>query len=147
MARNTHDDAEVVERDESLGLGITAFVLGEPETPTMSGIVRKFNTGATQDAAVRKSQPVYSGVLKYFPDALLAVAKVSKLGNDQHNPGEPLHWAREKSTDQLDAAVRHIIDHAKGLPVDSDGGSHLAKAAWRILAQLQLLLEKEKPAG
>lgn len=115
-------------RDEVTGLGDTLPI--KPNTD--------------KDAALRKSQPVYSGVLKYFPDALLEVAKVSKLGNDQHNPGEPMHWAREKSTDQLDAAVRHILDYAKGIPIDSDGGSHLAKAAWRILAQLQLLVEAEK---
>lgn len=92
----------------------------------------------------RKERPVYSGVLKYFPDAMLAVANISYLGNQQHNPGEPMHWARHKSTDQLDAAVRHIIDYGNNKPVDSDGGHHLAKAAWRILAELQLLLEKER---
>jgi hypothetical protein len=94
------------------------------------------------EKAYRKARPVYSGVLKYFPDALLAVAAISQLGNDQHNPGEPLHWARHKSTDQLDAAIRHLIDHAKGTPTDADGGSHLAKAAWRVLAELQLEIER-----
>lgn len=94
-------------------------------------------------AEERKQRPVYSGVLAYFPDALQAVAQVSWMGNAQHNPGEPLHWARHKSTDQLDAATRHLIDHAKGITVDTDGGYHLAKAAWRVLAELQLVLEEE----
>lgn len=96
------------------------------------------------DATERKQRPVYSGVLAYFPDALLEVANVSYLGNEQHNPGQPLHWAREKSTDQLDAAMRHLIDRAKGLVRDTDGGRHLAKAAWRILAELQLEIERER---
>ena len=81
----------------------------------------------------------------YFPDALAAVAEVSRMGNEQHNPGQPLHWAREKSTDQMDAAVRHIIDGGTSR-LDTDGGRHLAKAAWRILAQLQLEIEENKIA-
>ena len=92
----------------------------------------------------RKDRPLYSGVLRYFPDALLEVAKVSKSGNDQHNPGEPLHWAREKSTDQLDALLRHLTDHARGEILDEDGERHLAKVAWRALAQLQLDLEEHE---
>lgn len=81
----------------------------------------------------------------YFPDALAAVAQVSKVGNDQHNPGEPLHWARGKSMDQLNTAFRHMIDHGTGNVYD-DGGKtrHLAKAAWRILAALQLSIEDEE---
>ena len=91
----------------------------------------------------RKQRPVYSGVLAYFPDALMEVAYVSWLGNQQHNPGQPLHWAREKSTDHLDCIARHLIDHSKD-PVDDDGGLHLAKDAWRALAALQLYLEAKK---
>lgn len=91
----------------------------------------------------RKATPIFSGVLAYFPDAIKAVAQVSKAGNDQHNPGQPLHWAREKSTDQLDAATRHLTDYASGNKLDTDGMPHLAKAAWRCLAQLQLDLEND----
>lgn len=89
------------------------------------------------DAAARKATPIYSGVIKYFPLALAAVARVSKKGNDQHNPGQPLHWAREKSTDHEDCIARHLTDHAAGVMLDSDGESHLAKIAWRALAALQ----------
>ena len=93
----------------------------------------------------RKNMPIYSGVLKYFPDALLEISKVSKAGNDKHNPGEPLHWNREKSTDESDALIRHLIDHEKGDLIDeSDGQLHLAHAAWRILAWLQKELENAK---
>jgi hypothetical protein len=95
-------------------------------------------------AVNRKQRPVYSGVIKYFPDALMELSYTSWVGNDQHNKGEPLHWAREKSTDQLDACVRHIINHSKGEIKDTDGVYHLAKAAWRVLAELQLIIENEK---
>lgn len=87
----------------------------------------------------RKNTPVYSGVIRYFPDALKAVAACSKAGNDQHNAGEPLHWAREKSGDELDALTRHLIDAGK---IDSDGIRHSAKIAWRALANLQKELEE-----
>lgn len=90
----------------------------------------------------RKSLPIWSGVLAYFPDALLEVSRVSKIGNDQHNPGEPLRWSREKSTDHMDCVIRHMIDDMSN-PVDSDGGRHLAKAVWRLLARLQLNIEQE----
>lgn len=86
------------------------------------------------DAAARKALPIYSGVLKYFPDALLAVADVSKRGNDQHNPGQPLHWAKEKSADEADALLRHLVDAGA---FDADGVRHSAKVAWRALALLQ----------
>jgi len=96
-----------------------------------------------KDKQARKQRPVYSGVLSYFPDALLEVAYVSFIGNQQHNPGEPLHWAKEKSTDEPDCIVRHMIDHLEN-PVDDDGSLHLAKAAWRALANLQRYLDGVK---
>lgn len=92
----------------------------------------------------RKQYPVFTGLLMYFPDAIAAVAHVSKLGNDQHNPGLPLHWAREKSTDQTDTTIRHMMDHGVGATKDADGSYHLAKAAWRVLAELQLTIERER---
>ena len=93
------------------------------------------------DAKERKQTPIYSGVIAYFPLVWAEVAKVSWKGNDQHNKGQPLHWAREKSADQLDSAVRHIVDHSMN-PVDTDETYHLAKAIWRLSAELQLILEK-----
>jgi len=88
----------------------------------------------------RKERPVYSGVLKYFPDAIAEVAYVSYVGNQQHNPGQPMHWNRHKSTDQGDCIVRHQLE-AGG--IDDDRLRHSAKVAWRALAQLQLELEAE----
>lgn len=90
------------------------------------------------DGAERKEFPIATGVMDYFPDALVAVAHVSKVGNDQHNPGQPLHWAREKSTDQDDTLMRHFLERGK---IDADGQRHTAKMVWRALAILQLEIE------
>jgi len=88
----------------------------------------------------RKNQPVYSGVLKYFPNAMKEIAICSKVGNDQHHPEKPLHWDKNKSTDNEDAMVRHLIDHSIE-PMDDDGVLHLTKVAWRALASLEIYLE------
>jgi hypothetical protein len=95
--------------------------------------------GLPTDPKQRKDIPIVSGVLDYFPDALAAVAEVSRIGNDQHNPGQPLHWARDKSTDHADCIGRHLIDRGK---IDVDGSRHSAKLAWRSLALLQTELEE-----
>lgn len=92
------------------------------------------------DPKERKGIPLASGVLDYFPSALIEVAKVSKAGNDQHNPGEPLHWAQEKSTDHADTLLRHLFERGS---FDTDGQRHSAKLAWRALALLQMELQNE----
>lgn len=88
----------------------------------------------------RKNTPVFSGVIKYFPKALMEVSRVSLAGNNQHHPNKPLHWDRNKSTDELDALTRHLIDAGK---IDNDGIRHSAKVAWRALANLEKELENE----
>ena len=88
----------------------------------------------------RKSMPVYTGVLKYFPNALKYVSKVSLAGNDQHHPDKPLHWDKSKSKDHLDALTRHLIDADK---IDDVGLLHLGKVAWRALAALEDYLENK----
>ena len=95
-------------------------------------------TNLPTSAAERKATPIATGVLDYFPLAIAEIARVSKAGNDQHNPGQPLHWARGKSTDHADCIVRHLIDRGT---VDTDGMRHSAKVAWRSLALLQVELE------
>ena len=89
----------------------------------------------------RKQRPLAHGVLDYFPDALMEVAYCSFVGNEQHNPGEPLHWAKEKSTDEADALLRHLAERGT---MDSDGVRHSAKVAWRALALLQREIDAEK---
>lgn len=86
------------------------------------------------DAATRNKYPMADGLLYYFPNALAEISFVSRVGNEQHNPGEPMHWAREKSTDHANKIIRHLIDAGK---FDTDGTRHSAKAAWRALALLE----------
>lgn len=90
-------------------------------------------------AAERKRVPVASGVLDYFPAAIAAIAALSFQGNEQHNAGEPLHWARGKSNDHSDTMLRHFLERGT---LDEDGHRHSAKMAWRALALLQLELEE-----
>ena len=99
--------------------------------------------GAKTDAQCRKETPIYSGVVAYFPLAWEELARVSFAGNEQHNPGTPLHWDRSKSGDELDACMRHLTDRAKGIVYDTDKQRHLAKALWRIAAALQKEIEAD----
>jgi hypothetical protein len=85
------------------------------------------------DAAERKTYPLYRGLIKYFPNALAAVAHLSWKGNQQHHPDKPLHWDMSKSTDELDALMRHILDE------DWDA------VAWRALAHLERELTNAHP--
>ncbi len=89
----------------------------------------------------RKQRPVFTGLLKYFPDACMEVAHVSYIANEQHNPGQPMHWAKEKSIGTGDEIVRHLMDKEV---FDTDGLRHKAKAAWRALELLQREIEIEK---
>ena len=95
----------------------------------------------TEDSAARKRMPIYSGVIRYFPDALAYIAEISFDGNEKHNPGEPLHWSRGKSDDHLDCVARHLVDAGTK---DSEGHRHSGMLAWRALANLQLELEEAK---
>ena len=83
------------------------------------------------DSDARKTYPVYSGLLAYFPAALAAIAHHSYVNNEKHNPGEPLHWNRAKSSDEADALLRHLME-----------GDYVGMA-WRALALLQKHLEDE----
>lgn len=77
------------------------------------------------DSAERKTYPLYTGLVKYFPDALALVANLSWKGNQQHHPDKPLHWDKSKSTDELDALMRHLLEE------------EWEAVAWRALANLQ----------
>lgn len=116
-------------------------------------------SGSTQsltlptDSAARKEYPLLSGCIKYFPAALAGVARISKIGNDKHNPGEPLHHARSKSMDHGDCILRHLMDLQDLLASASRNDSLLtpfgqqqildeaSSLAWRALALSQELHE------
>jgi hypothetical protein len=100
-------------------------------------IIMKKNTTAED----RKNSPIFTGVLKYFPDALLEISRLSLAGNKQHHPNTPLHWDKSKSMDEADALVRHLLDSGT---LDTDGIRHSAKVAWRGLALLQRELDNDK---
>lgn len=91
-----------------------------------------------EEPAARKAIPVFSGCIKYFPNALAAVAELSRIGNDQHNAGQPLHWAKEKSSDEQDCLMRHLLaTTADPEHRDPDGVLSAVKVAWRALAQVE----------
>jgi hypothetical protein len=92
------------------------------------------------DAQARKDVPVATGFVDYFPDAIAAVAELSRIGNDQHNPGKPLFWDRSKSGDESDALMRHFLQRGT---LDTDGVRHSTKVAWRALALLQKEIEAD----
>lgn len=99
------------------------------------------------DSAARKALPLARGLLDYFPAACAAVSEVSRVGNDKHNPGEPMHHARGKSSDHADCIMRHLVDRGttytelvNGQPVPM---RHSAALAWRAMALLQEELEAE----
>jgi len=93
----------------------------------------------TTDSQKRKETPLASGCLDYFPNALAAIAELSFIGNQKHNPGQPLHWARDKSTDEADCLIRHFLERGT---LDTDGIRHSVKVAWRALAMVQRELEE-----
>jgi len=108
--------------------------------PSYSCTDSRIVADAILKAEARKATPVYSGFIKYFPNAIKEVAECSMKANRQHNGDEPLHWAMEKSKDELDALMRHLIDHASGIDWDDDNIRHLTKVCWRSLAMLERTL-------
>jgi hypothetical protein len=105
------------------------------------------------DSEARKNVPLYSGCYAYFAAALAGVARWSKVGNDKHNPGQPMHHARGKSNDHADCIVRHLMDIAdiearvkrdcQGSPEQGQEIIDEADAlAWRALALSQELHEQ-----
>lgn len=105
----------------------------------MSHLAPAARTNSLPEAQVdRNDMAMADGLLDYFPNALAAVARHSKLAGDKHHPGEPLHWERGKSMDHRNKIMRHLVDSGG---VDEDGNLHSAGLAWRALALLQEELE------
>lgn len=96
------------------------------------------------DRDERNAIPIWDGCIAYFPDVWAEIAKVSVLGNKQHGLGDKLHFATGISTDHLNKIMRHNLDHAAGNVYDDNGKTmHLAKAAWRQCAALQVAIWEE----
>ncbi len=111
------------------------------ETPIGIGGAPTRATTLPTDAAERKQYPVGTGVLDYFPDAIVALAHLSWKGNEQHNANMPLHWDRSKSADEADTMIRHYLQRGT---FDTDGVRHTAKLTWRAMALLQKEIEAER---
>ena len=140
--RTLDDNAE--KRDPANARVLSSAVAPPTTPPTSSGpaVAPPPSSGRLLDrlsSEERKTYPMATGLLDYFPDACAMVSHVSYLGNQKHNPGQPLHWSRGKSADHADCVVRHMSTR------NSMDGTipHLAEAAWRALAELQIGLEKE----
>ena len=76
----------------------------------------------------RKRVPIYTGFIKYFPDAIIEVTKQSTRGMLQHDTPT---WNKDVSTDELDALMRHMIEE------------DWAAVAWRAMANLQRQCDEE----
>lgn len=112
---------------------VDSCIMGEVPIPAVIAVL-------PTDPAERNEIPMCTGFIDYFPLACAEVAKLSKAANDQHNPGEDMHWARGKSTEHRDKILKHLVDSGTK---DSDGQRHSAKVAWRAMALLQEELEAE----
>jgi hypothetical protein len=66
-----------------------------------------------------------AGLLHTSLTLLLLSLTCPTMGQQQHHPDKPLHWDMDKSTDELDALMRHIIDE------------DWVHVAWRSLANLE----------
>lgn len=91
------------------------------------------------DSAERKKYPIYSGFLAYFPHAIASVANLSYEANEQHHPGEGLHWDMGKSSDSKDCLARHTIDEILS-KTKEDRVEEARRMAWRAMENLQRLL-------
>lgn len=90
--------------------------------------------------------PLWQGCMDYFPDALLAVALISKYGLEKYELEYADHnWKQVEGAlpRYLDADGRHLL---KVNDYDPESQMlHAAHHAWNALAALQLILESGKP--
>jgi hypothetical protein len=118
--------------------------------PLESQLPTSKTTTLPTDSNERKNYPLFRGLLRYFPAALAGIARTSKLGNDKHNPGEPMYHARGKSMDHGDCILRHLMDVEDLLKAKTTGSEVTDQAvldevnqmAWRALAFSQELHER-----
>ena len=120
----------------------TAAPVATADAPRFDRLLDAFTSGE------RKTVPITTGFLDYFPDAVAEASQVSWLGNEKHNPGEPLHHARGKSSDHADCCARHLMQRG-GFDVIVINGverkvRHSAALLWRAAALCQEEIELEK---
>ena len=106
-------------------------------------------TALPVDSEERKSYPMSSGLLSYFPAALAGVSKISYEGNKKHNGDGPLQHSRWMSMDHSDCVIRHLLDMQELMAALSRGKdvdpqkilTEVSCLAWRALALSQALHE------
>lgn len=89
----------------------------------------------------RKNLPLVSGVLDFFPNAIVEVSKVSVAGAAQRGSDTLIYDESVTPEYHADCLLRHLIDKGNH---DTDGVRHSAKVAWRALALLQSEIELER---
>jgi len=95
--------------------------------------------------------PIFTVLVKQFPDAIKEVVKCSKVGHNKYpNDTDYMNFKRVDISDNpyryLEAAQRHLFESGGELTIDIEtikygSAIHLAQAAWNILAHLQIRLE------
>ncbi len=111
-----------------------------------------------RDHAARKALPIMR-VLGYFTAAIAGLTRHAVRGNAQHNPGEPLHWARGKSMDHAECVGRHSFDlmdllawlernpdHPERESVLTEAEHEYDARLWRAAADSQEFYEKYRGA-
>jgi len=86
-----------------------------------------------EDAEERKKFPMFSGLDAYFPNAMACIARQSWEGHQQHfkdQPESPMRWDQTKSSDELDALKRHLVQ------------GEWVQVAWRAAAHLEREIAK-----
>ena len=69
----------------------------------------------------RKRRPVFTGVIKYFPDAIMEISTVSLAGNEQHHPDNRRRHNKfkHKTSAALRLADTYLSEIYCGLPLPS----------------------------
>lgn len=100
-----------------------------------------------EDDAERACYPIGTYLTEYCPNALLALSKHSYEANEKHNPGEEIHWARDKSIGSINRIFRHLFEFAwhYGRGEKDKSRYHLTAAAWRTNELLERYLTKMEP--
>jgi hypothetical protein len=104
----------------------------EIEADVAEWVKKPYVSVLPEEAERRKAIPVYTGFIQYFPRAIVAVTECSVKGRNQHHPDGPLYWDRNKSADDKDALMRHVLEQ------------NWAAAAWRAMAVLEKELETKE---
>lgn len=100
-----------------------------------------------EDDNEREQYPAGTFLTTYFPHAQAAKAHHSWKSNEKHNPGEPMHWAKDKSIGGPDRIVRHLMEGVWAwMRGDREGAKyHFTALAWRADEYLERFLTGMEP--